>query len=627
MRIVRVYPGCIWAVCIIVLVAFQGCSEADFVGESTCEEIIKNDERKIINTKTASAEGTLLVEFDKDIPSFPIPENVVLEQLFHGVKDGMGRWYIARFSEDIPVDSMARTFASRTDVTRVQYDKLISQEPSMPALQSVSVPTRAGDAVFDDPMFPQQWHLVNSGDKTHCASAVEGADIAVKDAWALTGGDPSIVVAVLDYGVMYTHPDLAANMWVNEAELRGQKGVDDDGNGFIDDIYGYNFNDNGAITWAPDQSHGTHVAGIVAAVNNNGTGVSSVAGGTGNGDGVRIMSCQIFSGRQSTSAVMARAFKYAADNGASIAQCSFGYESGTFASEEDYRRQCAAEYSAISYFLDKSHNNSKVLDGNIMIFSAGNEGKPAAGFPGALREVVAVTAFGPGFQPAGYANYGPGCNISAPGGDYYAARPQHNTYCQVLSTVPTSDGPGYGWIEGTSMAAPHVSGVAALGLSYATELGLRFTREEFISKLLTSVNGIDRYFTGTKPRDASSTMNLADYVGKMGTGAIDAWKLLMQIEGTPSVQIAPGRQTFDVAEAAGDPAHVLKNYSVTMDQASKTSLGITGDFTVTDGTVVLECTKTGSGRMVITADSEGIPVTRTISVICRPVKSTNGGWL
>ena len=621
------YTISLWTVCCVALAAFSGCSRSDLGGVSTYEEIIKNEEQKIINTKSASAEGTLLVEFAGVIPSLTIPENVVLEQLFPRAEDGMGRWYIARFSEEIPVDVMAREFAARTDVTRVQYDKILAAAPSHAALHAPSVPVKADGAVFDDPMLPEQWHMVNSGDKTHCTSAVEGADIAVKDAWALAAGDPSIVVAVLDYGVMYSHPDLAANMWVNEAELGGQEGVDDDGNGFIDDIYGFNFNDNGALSWNADQSHGTHVAGTVAAVNNNGIGVSSVAGGTGKGDGVRIMSCQIFSSRQSTSSVMARAFKYAADNGASIAQCSFGYEAGTFTDEADYRKQCAAEYNAIQYFLDKAHNNSKVLDGNIMIVSAGNDSKPAAGFPGALKDVVGVTAFGPGFQPSGYTNFGPGCNISAPGGDFYAARPQHNTFCQVLSTVPTSDGAGYGWLEGTSMAAPHVSGVAALGLSYATQLGLKFTREEFISMLLTSVNDIDRYCTGTKPLDASKTMNLADYAGKMGTGAVDAWKLLMQIEGTPSVQLSLGRQTFDVAEAAGDPAHVLKSYSVTMDEASRASLGISGELSVTDGKVVLECTKVGSGKMVITADSEGLPVTKTVSVICRAVTSSNGGWL
>lgn len=143
------------------------------------------------------------------------------------------------------------------------------------------------------------------------------------DAWKLTGGDPRIIVAVLDEGVKYTHPDLTANMWVNEAEIDGD-GIDNDGDGYVDDVHGYNFVDDGPITWnvtknvsgvpQSDSGHGTHVAGTVAAVNNNGIGVAGIAGGTGKGDGVRIMSCQIFSGTVSTNDYnTAKAVKYATD--------------------------------------------------------------------------------------------------------------------------------------------------------------------------------------------------------------------------------------------------------------------------------------------------------------------------
>lgn len=133
-----------------------------------------------------------------------------------------------------------------------------------------------------------------------------GADINAQDAWAITAGNPGVVVAIVDQGVKYTHPDLAANMWINTQEKNGATGADDDGNGYIDDIYGYNFVTRGAVSWdrevwvggenKGDSGHGTHVAGTVAAVNNNGVGVCGVAGGTGRNDGVKLMSCQIFSG-------------------------------------------------------------------------------------------------------------------------------------------------------------------------------------------------------------------------------------------------------------------------------------------------------------------------------------------
>ena len=268
------------------------------------------------------------------------------------------------------------------------------------------------------------------------------------------------------------------------------------------------------------------------------------------------------------------------------------------------------------------------MDGNIVVFSAGNDGLKTSSYPGALKEVISVTSFGPGFQPAGYTNYGTGCNIAAPGGDYYVGRPGYNTKCEVYSTIPGANYEGgYGWMEGTSMATPHVSGVVALGLAYARKLGLKFTREEFISMLLTSVNSIDSYFTGTKKKDETGDMDLSWYVGKMGTGAVDAWKLLMNIEGTPSYQVAVGQSTIDLTDVLGAPAAVLKNFSVEMDDDTRSSLGVTGELKVDGSKLSVSCTKTGSGYLTIHAESEGMPVTRKISVICRPVVSGNGGWL
>ena len=121
-----------------------------------------------------------------------------------------------------------------------------------------------------------------------------------------------MIVAVTDHGVEYDHPDLAGNMWVNEAELNGTPGVDDDNNGYVDDIYGWNvILDSGTIN---PGTHGTHVAGTVAAVNNNGIGVCGVAGGTGNGDGARIMSLAIFDSTSANAGSYPDAYAYAADN-------------------------------------------------------------------------------------------------------------------------------------------------------------------------------------------------------------------------------------------------------------------------------------------------------------------------
>lgn len=162
-------------------------------------------------------------------------------------------------------------------------------------------------------------------------------------------------MAVVDEGVAYNHPDLAANMWKNEKEIPGN-GIDDDGNGYVDDVYGYNFSmDEPQISWNKlrasdgrtcDQGHGTHVAGVVAAVNNNNVGISGIAGGSGKGDGVRIMSCQIYSGgKNCTEEYLAKAIRYAADNGASILQCSWGYPAGGITSDKLYKKNQPLVYA------------------------------------------------------------------------------------------------------------------------------------------------------------------------------------------------------------------------------------------------------------------------------------------
>lgn len=585
-------------------------------------------------------------------------------------RHNLHRWFSVEF-DGADLRTAASRLSSFEAVAKVQFNKKLRPAsdcritPYTPHLGQMA----AGDQPFNDAMLGDQWHLINTGSAHVSNSSVAGGDVAVKDAWRLTGGDPRVVVAIIDSPVKYDHPDIAPNMWKNEKEVPGN-GVDDDGNGYVDDIYGWNCErNNGEINWSSKNAsgHGTHVAGIVAAVNGNGTGVCGVAGGTGNGDGVRMMSCQIFEGGVSSNLrASAVAFEYAARNGASVAQCSFGLIGAGYKNDGEYEMSYGAEHDAIEYFMDKDMNNSDILDGNIVIAAAGNERVDYSSYPAGLQNVVSVTALGPDYLPAvGYTNYGPGCNIAAPGGDFYCGDITDVTKnrSRVLSTfintaVDDNVGTGhdYVYMQGTSMACPCVSGVAALGLSYAYKVGKTFTREEFISMLLTSVNGINavnrNFIDGYKEKfyiegGKYEYVDMKSYVGgKMGTGAVDAWKLLMAVEGTPSLAVkvldaSAKAERYDLNSYFGGSASSLTYLGIECDEATKASLGLDENPEIKFGKLSIKPTKVGSGKITIRAiagyDEDGVvdgdkqtggmEIVRTVSVISRGVASDNGGWL
>lgn len=578
-------------------------------------------------------------------------------------RHGLDRWYKVEFDCDIRLNALASRVAESPKVSAIQYNRYVTHVASVEAYPlEVEPVTKSGTDSgypFDDPYAHLQWNLYNDG-SIH-SEAVAGADAGVKDAWRLCAGDPSVVVAIFDMGLNTIHEDLRKALWVNDGEVRGN-GKDDDGNGFIDDYYGFNFYDcttledntvkmiREGVDHTKGSGHGTHVAGIIGAINNNGKGVSSIAGGTGNDDGVRLMSCQTFYGQDGgakcTDAEIALAFTYAADNGACIAQCSWGHTSEILREDEAYIETAPLEYAALLYFLDPENSNHKALKGNIAVFSAGNQNYPYSIYPGSFENVISVTALDCRYLPAGYSNHGPGCKIAAPGGEWLGVQGDYTT--MILSTGKGTESPGtpsisglnhqYVFMYGTSMACPHISGVLALGIAYADRLGKTFTREQMTSMLLTSTDDIDHLMTGTKKFYESTTtytdLPLEQYKGQMGTGAVNAWRFLMAIEGTPSVMVEVGEKTsIDLSRYCSPSA----TYSIDIDEASSTSLGLTGAPVIKDGFLEVECTKVGAGKITLSSsvgkDPEkedgigGMSYSREISIISRPFATQNGGWL
>jgi hypothetical protein len=386
---------------------------------------------------------------------------------------------------------------------------------------------------FNDPLYDKQWNLHNNGnignytDATgkRIISSIAHADINAEAAWRQTTGDPSVVVAVVDGGIDIHHEDLQESIWINKNEIP-DNGIDDDNNGYVDDVYGYNFTEDNALI-TPTR-HATHVAGIIAARNNNGKGISSIAGGNGNPNtGVRLMCCQIFrnnpnynpSDKHSPETIgtgdrnrEAAAIVYGANNGAIISQNSWGYD-------RVMKQTPQVIKDAIHYFntyAGGDKTNKPLMQGGLVIFAAGNDATSAPSMPSAESSVVSVSSFNPDFSASWYTNYGSWTDISAPGG----SKPVNGLYplqdgqptSAILSTVPaTTAHPngGYAYMQGTSMATPHVSAIAALIVSKYGNA--RFTAKQLRERLLTGVRPMDynKYLTET-------------YRNSMGSGYADA---------------------------------------------------------------------------------------------------------
>jgi subtilisin family serine protease len=396
-------------------------------------------------------------------------------------KHKLDLWYVVDIDPNQSVKEAVKKYKgiAEIQIAETEKEKVLS-DYNFTLLPDNKVNSPVSAAYFNDPKLGDQWHYDNTGQTGY----PDGSDVNLFKAWDIVKGNPNIIVSIHDQGVDIEHPDLKANIWTNLAELNGVAGIDDDGNGYTDDIHGWNFDKNNGEIEA--QPHGTHVAGTIAAVNNNGIGVCGVAGGSGNNDGTRVMSVQTLGGGS-----FEESYIYAADNGAVISQNSWGYTNpGNF--DESVQ-------DAIDYFIAEAgdYPNSP-MKGGIVIFAAGNQNSDEEWYPGHYESTLSVSSIGPNWEKASYSCYGTWVDIAAPGGETNLGAKNG-----VLSTLPKNQ---YGFFQGTSMACPHVSGIAALALANRKS---QLTPEVLKTKLLTGVVDIDSH----NP----------DYKGKLGSGHIDAF--------------------------------------------------------------------------------------------------------
>jgi PKD repeat protein len=488
----------------------------------------------LLISAAATATGIKQVDRPVDVPNFLgyVPDRLIVvmrsdagslsPQMSANAVPHIGATEFDQISDRFDVSSIKKQFAgsragtfSRTaelaKYYKIQIEKgtldeaveAYSKHPMVERVERVgmhSMYATPNDSYFD----PYQWYHNQTNDD----------DMDSPEAWNIQTGSSSKILAILDSGTRYYHRDLGGanasptnvgaargNMWINDAELNGSPGVDDDGNGYTDDWIGWDFISTTTQCWSGEDcntqdndprdfnGHGTHTAGIVGMITNNGYGMAGVAGGWGNGseqeygNGVKVMACRMgfsynYGGQEYGVVYMdaaAEAFYYAADNGASIASCSWGSSnSGGIA-------------AAVDYFIG---------NGGLIFVAAGNDGTQTAPYLNSRSDIISVAATDQNDAAASFTTYGTWVDISAPGVGIYSTLHDH--------TDPNVD--YWASMDGTSMACPMAAGVAAMIWSQNPS----WTASQVETQLYASADDIEAELSST-------------YRGKMGAGRVNLY--------------------------------------------------------------------------------------------------------
>jgi len=312
-------------------------------------------------------------------------------------------------------------------------------------------------------------------------------------AWDITKGSSTILVGVTDDGLGYNHPDLSPNVWANPGETAGN-GIDDDGNGFIDDVRGWDFNanDNNPLPTGSD-SHGTHVGGIIAARSNNGVGVAGTAGGdaaAGGATGVRLVGIRWDGTNAWTAARVAASYTYAANNGVRIVNSSYNFDGWANAG--------GVPDPAVVAALDYAYNA-----GVLLMLSAGNDGTLGAA-RSVFQQPLFVASLDQNDVRSSFSNYGSFVDLAGHGSS-------------ILSTTTNTNGTGvnYEVYNGTSMSTPHAAGVAALIWS----ANPTWTRDQMAAQMLGTTDNVNAI--------------AGNVAGTLGTGRVNAFRALTQTLAAP----------------------------------------------------------------------------------------------